>query len=243
MDGILEMKERFLVVENDVERIYNEFSRRGLTIGSVEDLQDEFIENIRLYDFMNEDSALYRYVLYVGENKYYMMYSDLNQKDFEEWIFDQKFVDALDVRDIVAIHARAYKGNYDEYDGSLEERYDIVAKTLIDQRSVRLNVRSVIRIVDARSDYRFLFSDFIALKLRNEFYKNFKLSRVNSIRNFFISFKYRVFDYNQAIETFVNPRKELNYFIYGNHYFPMMYLQLIVMLETKLIKDDLSVVK
>lgn len=243
VDGVTELKESFLKLDGMVERIYGEFLKRGLTIGDIEDLKDEFIENLSTYDVLNENSALYRYSLRVGDSTYCTIYSDLVQKDFESWLCDQKFVDAFISMGHICIHAKAYEGTYDDFDGSLEEWSDRRFSRLIDFKSTRLKVSSVMSIRDGRDAYEKLFNDFVMLKLRNEFYRHFKLKKVSWLKNMIYSYRYQVYDFNECIETFKNPKIELDRMYSGDNMYLYTFANLLLFLERFLIKEDLKVVK
>lgn len=243
MGGVTELKESFLKLDGMVERMCGEFLKRGLSIGDIEDLKDEFIENLSTYDVLNENSALYRYSLRVGDSTYCTIYSDLSQNDFELWLCDQKFVDAFISMGHVCIHAKAYEGTYEDFDGSLEEWSDRRFSRLIDFKTTRLKVSSVMSISDDRNAYEKLFNDFVMLKLRNEFYRHFKLKKVSWLKNMRYSSRYQIYDYNEFIETFKNPKRELERMYSEDNMYFYTFANLLLFLERLLIKEDLKVVK
>lgn len=160
-------KEKCVVDELTAEYI-DKLVKTGFDVGDIESLKDEFIDRLDEFDYVNVDEALYRYSLYIDSKKYYVVYSDMDQLSFENWLCDQKFVDALDVGGFAYLRSSVFVGGGHAY-GS-DEAEDKLISRLVKNTQVRVKVGSVVRIESGDRYVGELFSLFVKIQIRNKMY-------------------------------------------------------------------------
>lgn len=129
----------------------------------------EFVKSIVLYDYLNENNSLYRYVLKTVGDLEFVVYSDLISIEFELWISSVEYVDAFSIDRLNYVT----RWSHVEYMGVNETTLVNDLDKLRDRSRIRVRVGSIVGVRKEVSYITHLFNDFCLVKMRNMLYESF----------------------------------------------------------------------